>query len=169
MENSLNLVGHFDFVAHLSNSPFGVVNENPKRVGDMVHIFTMGMSRFGRAELCMHHPKIEYCQELLNEFGELHMAERLEAGLQCLKGYKHDDTGEAILFTARYLSGAELYAAAESYNKLHRGIFGQDSEFIYKNGICQIFWPDEDNIPLTLTSQITTDKQAQDIEPVKVH
>lgn len=170
-------VPEFSVEQFLQENAFAVINLDGKVRGDFGHHFTLGLCRFGLPELYMHHPKAEFCNDILQAFGDQHMVQMLHNGVATLPFHKDqdgnriytDEAGNLILFTIRYLSGAQLLAAGEEFNKIYMATFnGEEFPAIYKYGIGQIFWPDEDNIPLTLLDH-TSAVSAQEIEGVVIH
>lgn len=157
------------FVDHLSENAFAIMSLDGARRGDYGHHFTLGLCRFGLPELYMHHPAEDHCGDLLQDFGDRHMVHMLQNGMEVLSGYKHED-GSPILFTVRYLSGPQLYAAAVQFNTVYKQLFdGEEFDAIFTYGICQIFWPDEDNIPVALMDDLLDAVSAQQIEGLPVH
>jgi hypothetical protein len=169
VESEVINVNSEQFIASLENNPFAVLNLDGEERGSFGHHFTVGLSRFGRSELYIHFDDEEKCQELLMDLGDRHMTKMLENGLLTLPGYTAEN-GDPLLFTVRYLSGAELFAAIEEFNAGFEMVFGAQYESIYAHGICQIYWPDDDNLSVQMLKEITKDKRAdQDITPVIIH
>lgn len=157
-----------DMHIYLQNNPFAMISVEGEYRSNMHHMFTLGLCRFGRPELYIHHSDVENSSLLLNELGNKHMEKLLEDGLVTLPNYDHID-GRPILFTVKYLSGAELYAAGQKYAEAYTLAFDDAFDEIFKYGICQIYWPDELNTPELMLRQITNLQSSQTNDPVTIH
>jgi hypothetical protein len=134
----------------LVENPFVVLQLDGAKRRDYSHYFTVGLSRFDRPELYIHHPNERTSIELLNDLGEQHLIEPLRDGEITLPQYKSQED-EILRFEARFLRGGELYAAVEKLSDIYMRIMGSTltESLVYHWGIYQIFWPDEENLPIS--------------------
>jgi hypothetical protein len=157
-------------ISHLEREPYAVLQADPEEDDILGHFFTVGLARFGLPELYTRHPFPAFCQTILNRFAEDHMVNRIKDDrFYSFEDITVPDENTEVRFTARNLSGAELYAAAEKINKtFQRALLTQYLD-VYYAGVCQIFWPNEENFPTGSYSDDGKDTSGQLLSLMQVH
>lgn len=162
----------------------GVLTDNPYVVIDMededgvMHYYTLGLCRFGIPELYAcgpatppkrgNHEDDDPLRRMLWDMAPTHMVQRFVDGPLTFPELQHSETGEVIAAEARYLRGAELYTVAGRLYDSYKKNFGWELNAIFTTGICQILWPDDDNLAFTALSPYG-EGATQVISPTVVH
>lgn len=152
----------------LQQNPYFVAWSEPTATDEYLHYYTVGLSRFGWPELYTRHSVREMCSINLPVLADAHMEQLLPQGVFDLPDIC-DQSGWPISLTGEYLSGSKLYEAAERISCSSQILTGMPLDEAFSTGVCQILWPDSDNMPIGAFTYQFQEMKAQLITGAIVH
>lgn len=162
-------------INHLNNATFIVMDLCDEE--GVAHYYTVGLCRFGVRELYVcgpaptatkMNPEHDPMGDLIAYVADHHLARPFLDGPVTLPSLRHELTEEQLNLVAKNLRGAELYTTATRLYDAYEKQLGWRLDVLYQVGICQLLWPDENN--LAFDPQLATEFMTmQVIKPTSVH